>query len=216
MFRPIQSPERPVTLLGGGEATGSLVNTALTFAPLLVAADGGARLARQGGHKLRAVIGDFDSLDAEDLGNAERLHRPDQNSTDFEKCLAAVEAPLFLGVGFLGGRLDHQLAAFSALLKEPRPVVLLSKTEIAFLAPRTFTLDLKEGTPVALYPLLPARLTTTGLRYPLDDAPVSPDGMTSTSNTALGGPLTVRVDRRSVLVMLPLAALGQVCAALAG
>ncbi|MEL6915686.1 MAG: thiamine diphosphokinase [Pseudomonadota bacterium] len=216
MFRPIQSPGRPVTLVGGGEATGTLLNRALTLAPVLVAADGGARLARDAGHPLRAVVGDFDSLGDLDIGPAERLERRDQNSTDFEKCLAAVAAPLFLGVGFLGGRLDHQLAAFSALLKEPRPVVLLSPTELAFVAPAELRLDLPEGSAVALYPLLPARLTTSGLRYPLEEARVAPDGLTSTSNTALGGPVTVRVDRRAVLVTLPLAALERVCAALAG
>ena len=41
----------------------------------------------------------------------------EQETTDLEKCLYSVEAPLFLGVGFLGGRVDHQLAAMNALVK---------------------------------------------------------------------------------------------------
>ena len=216
MFRPIQSPHTAVTLVGAGEASTALLNSALRHAPCLVAADGGARLALEAGHEPHRVVGDFDSSADLEIEAARRLHRPDQNFTDFEKCLVATEAPLFLGVGFLGGRIDHQLAAFSALLKEPRPVVLLSSRELAFIAPPALSLSLPAGSPISLYPLLPATLTTEGLRYPLDAAAVAPDGLTSTSNHVERGPVRIVTDRHAVLVTLPLAALEAVLAALAG
>lgn len=215
MFRPIVTSLAPVTLIGGGEATPALLKKALRHAPTLVAADGGARRAMEAGAALAAVVGDLDSLGDLTLDPALLHHRPDQNATDFEKCLAAVDAPLILGVGFLGGRLDHQLAALSALLKEPRPVILLSQSELAFIAPRALTLDLEEGIRCALYPLLPATLTTRGLRYPLTDARVAPDGLTSTSNHVDASPISIVTDRHAVLVTLPLAALEAVLAALA-
>ena len=217
MFRPIPPQSGPVTLVGGGEATPQMLTKLLRLAPLCVAADGGACVALDAGVIPDAVIGDFDSLDARARSSLppERVHhRPDQNSTDFEKCLSAVEAPLILGLGFLGKRMDHTLAAYSALLKDDRPIVLLSETELCFVAPRQITLDMRPGTPMGLYPLLAARLTTTGLRYPLTDAAVAPDGLTSTSNHATG-PVSIATDRHAVLTILPEACLDQVIEALA-
>ncbi|MEM9855035.1 MAG: thiamine diphosphokinase [Pseudomonadota bacterium] len=214
MFRPILSSHRPITLVGGGEAKPALVKKAFSRAPTLVAADGGARLALEAGVRPAAVIGDFDSLGALDLPPDILHHQPDQNATDFEKCLAALEAPLFLAVGFLGGRLDHQLAAFSTLLKDHRPIVLLSDTELAFIAPPSITLDLVEESPISVFPLLEARLTTRGLRYPLTDAPVAPDAQTSTSNHVAARPVEIIADRHALLVSLPLAGLDAVLAAL--
>jgi len=215
MFRPIQSPQEPVTLIGGGEATPKLLKIALRHAPVLVAVDGGARLALDAGVVPEAIVGDFDSLGDLSVPGARKLHLPDQNFTDFQKCLSAVETPLFLGVGFLGGRLDHQLAAFTALLQEPRPVVLLAPRELAFVAPQTLTLDLPEGSPISVYPLLPATLTTRGLRYRLETATVAPNGVISTSNTVQGGPVVIESSLRAMLVTAPLEALGAVLHALA-
>ncbi|MEO0484621.1 MAG: thiamine diphosphokinase [Pseudomonadota bacterium] len=214
-YRPISTDGAPATLVGGGEGSASLLNLALSHAPLLVAADGGIHLAQAAGVTPAAVIGDFDSATPGSLAGTDIRHRPDQNLTDFQKCLAEVDAPLFLGVGFLGGRLDHQLAAFSAILGEPRPVVLVSHTELAFIAPERLALNLGEGTPLSLWPLRAATLTTTGLRYPLTQAAVAPDGLTSTSNHVEGGPVTITSDRRALLVTAPLGTLPVVIAALA-
>ncbi|MCH2075578.1 MAG: thiamine diphosphokinase [Rhodobacteraceae bacterium] len=215
MYRPIHSPDQPVTLVGGGEASPALLKTALAHAPRLVAADGGAGHALEAGVLPEAVVGDFDSLGGLDLPGAIKHHMPDQNQTDFQKCLSVVDAPMVLGVGFLGGRLDHQLAAMTTLLQEPRPVVLLKADEIAFLSPLKLTLDLPEGMAIGLYPLLSARLTSRGLRYPLSDAEVAPDGLISTSNHVEGGPIEISLDRRALLVTLPLEALETVLDALA-
>ena len=215
MFRLIHSPESPVTLVGGGDASAALLKTALSHAPLLVAADGGAAHALGAGIMPDAVVGDFDSLGGLDVPDAIKHHLPDQDHTDFQKCLSIVEAPLIIGVGFLGGRLDHQLAAFTALLQDPRPIILLSADELVFLSPRELTLGLPEGTPIGLYPILSATLTSRGLRYPLTAAAVAPDGLISTSNHVENGPVELSSDRRALLVTLPLAALETVLAALA-
>ncbi|MEM1038226.1 MAG: thiamine diphosphokinase [Pseudomonadota bacterium] len=213
MFCPILSSEEPITLVGGGEGSVQVLNKALQFAPLLVAADGGARLAFEAGHVPRAVVGDFDSLGDLELGETELIHTKDQNLTDFQKCLASLEAPLFVGVGFLGGRLDHQMASFTALLQDTRPIVLLSETEIALIAPRRIRLDLPLGMAFALYPLLETRLTSRGLVYPLEKAEVAPDGLISTSNE-VAGPVEIETDRHGVLIIAPLAALEPVVRAL--
>lgn len=205
MSRPISPDYGPATLVGGGEATPQMLTRVLRLAPTCIAADGGAQLALDAGVVPDAIIGDFDSLDAEARAALppERVHHlPDQDSTDFEKCLASTNARLILGVGFLGKRMDHTLAAYSALLKDARPIILLSETELCFIAPRRVALDLADGVPVALYPLLPCKVKSQGLRYPLDSADVAPDGLISTSNHATGI-VSIATDRHGLLVILP-------------
>ena len=97
-----------VTLIGGGAVTAEDLSLALSLAPVLVAADGGADAAIALGHLPDRSIGDFDSLDAaaRDAIPAERLHRiAEQESTDFEKCLERIEAPLVIGVGYAQQRI---------------------------------------------------------------------------------------------------------------
>ncbi|MGR3466499.1 MAG: thiamine diphosphokinase [Shimia sp.] len=213
----VLTSSQPVTLLGGGCADEAALQAALAHGPELVCADGGADVARALGIRPNAVVGDFDSIspNARSAFADVLHHRPDQDSTDFEKVIAATEAPLLLALGFLGGRLDHHLASLSAVLKAHRPVILLSADELAFLAPARATLHLTAGMPIGFYPLLPCRLSTAGVQYSLASAPVAPDGLISTSNRMVDNTLTIETDRRAVLVTLPLGALDAVVSALA-
>ena len=129
----------PVTLVGGGPVAPAELAAALALAPEAVAADGGGDHALPEGHAFRAVIGDMDSL-AAPSGCARPgvpIHAvAEQETTDLEKCLYSVEAPLFIGLGFLGGRIDHHLAAMNALAKNPeKPVVLIGGEDLCFLCP---------------------------------------------------------------------------------
>ncbi|MEM1372912.1 MAG: thiamine diphosphokinase [Pseudomonadota bacterium] len=213
MFGPIQSHGQPVTLVGAGDGSVELLKMALARAPTLLAVDGGAALAMEAGAEMAAVVGDFDSIGDLNLPKDLLLHTPDQNLTDFQKSLAATDAPGILAVGFLGGRLDHQLAAFTALLQDRRPIVLMSETELAFLAPAELSLDLPEGSAISFYPLTDARFDSSGVAYPLSDAAMAPAGLISTSNMVAGGPVRLRATG-GVLVTLPLAGLDAVLAAL--
>jgi thiamine pyrophosphokinase len=205
----------PVTLVGGGPVAAGPLAAALALAPTVVAADGGADAALPAGHRLRAVIGDMDSLaDPAALAAAgvELYEIAEQDSTDFDKCLRAVAAPLVLGVGFLGGRLDHTLAAMNTLVRHPdRRVVLLDATDICFLCPPDLALDLAPGTRVSFFPMAPVSgLRSTGLRWPVTGLALRPDGAIGTSNRALGGRMRVGFDAPAVVTILPAALLGQV------
>lgn len=210
----------PVTLVGGGPVDAGQLALALTLAPAAVAADGGGDLPLPGGRDYAAVIGDLDSI--RDVAALRARGVPvhlvaDQDTTDLEKCLAAVEAPLILGLGFLGGRLDHELAAMTALTRHPkRPVILLGGGDLCFLCPVDFTLDPPEGTRVSLYPMRPVRgVVSEGLRWSVAGLAMAPDGRIGTSNVALGGRLRLGFDRPGVLVILPVGLLADVVARLA-
>jgi thiamine pyrophosphokinase len=164
------------------------------------------------------VIGDMDSARKRDLAEmpVERIIRvTEQDTTDFEKCLMAISAPLILGVGFLGGRLDHELAALSALVRYvSQPCILLSRTEICFHPPRKLTLTVEPGSRVSLFPLAQVRGKSTGLRWPIDTIAFAPDGRIGTSNIAERAQITLEMDRPGMLVILPRRALPQVIEAL--
>jgi thiamine pyrophosphokinase len=199
-----------VTLLGAGDLSRNDLDEALTLAPILVAADGGAAAALAHGHVPVAVIGDMDSLDG-----AARARLPvdtlfpvaEQDSTDFEKCLREIRAPLILGVGFMGARLDHQLAACNALVRWPdRRCILIGPADICFHAPADLALDLEADGRISLFPMGRLRGRSQGLRWPIDGLDFAPDGRIGTSNAATG-PVRLSFDTPGMLVILPRAAL---------
>ncbi|WP_299301985.1 thiamine diphosphokinase [uncultured Litoreibacter sp.] len=206
-----------LTLLGGGSTHFSHVKQALKIAPILVAADGGADTALAAGHMPDAVIGDMDSISDAARAQIDENHLhyiAEQDSTDFDKCLRSIEAPAILALGFSGGRLDHQLAACTSLVKFPdKRVVMLSEEDLCFLSPQELALDLPTGTRFSLYPMAELRGAGTGLRYPIDGQTMSPSTFVGTSNEVTG-PVRLRFESRAMLVILPRDCLDVVLAAI--
>lgn len=218
MFIKAFSAKNPVLLVGGGPAGVEDLALSLSHAPRVVAVDGGARLALAAGLMPEQVIGDFDSLDAAtraQIPEDRLLHVAEQDTTDFEKALERISAPAILAVGFLGGRIDHQLAAFSALVRfAHQPCVLLGPDELMLHCPTALTLDMAEGDVVSLFPLLPVRGRSTGLDWPIDGLTLAPGGRIGTSNRATGGPVTLLPETPGLLVVLPRTSLPLVMQAL--
>lgn len=210
MTAPIVQTSQPVTLIGGGWLGENDLELALERAPVLVAADGGATAALAAGHLPQAVIGDFDSLQPavrRQIPASRLFPIREQDSTDFDKALRHIVAPLVLGVGFLGGRADHQLAAFNTLVRRAdMPCLLLGPREVVFHAPRRSDLVLQPGDIVSLFPMRPVTGRSRGLEWPIDGLDFAPDGQVGTSNRALG-PVRLETDGPGLLVMLPRSAL---------
>jgi len=83
-----------------------------------------------------AIIGDMDSIRSDIDESVTTVSIAEQNSTDLEKALRSIDAPLLLGIGFLGGRLDHTLAAMHALVAAAdRKVILIGAEDVVFAAP---------------------------------------------------------------------------------
>jgi thiamine pyrophosphokinase len=218
--RILHRADRPVTLVGGGPVAPARLAASLRLAPEAVAADGGADVDLPAPHDWQAVIGDMDSIRGAAALRARGVpvHEVgEQDSTDLEKCLYSVEAPLFLGLGFLGGRLDHHLAAMSALVKYPdRAVVLIGGQDVCFLCPPEFALEVEAGTRVSLYPMGPVKgLVGEGLRWPVAGLEMAPHGRIGTSNVATG-PIRLAFDAPRMLVILPGDLLEPVAAVLGG
>lgn len=219
MTRPIVRSDGGITIVGAGEVSRAVLEDALIHAPLLVAADGGAARALALGHVPQAVIGDLDSLDDATAAALppDRVHRiADQETTDFDKCLRAIRAPLALAVGFTGARLDHQMAAFSALIDPAHPpCLLLGPEDVVFAAPRRLALALPPGTRVSLFPMGEVTGESQGLEWPIAGLSFAPGGRIGTSNRAIAPLVELAFSARRMLVFLPRSALAAAIAALA-
>lgn len=203
----------PLTLLGGGDASPEDLQIALSLAPTCVAADSGAHLALAQGIELAAVIGDMDSIS--DRARAEipqsRFHQiSEQDSTDFDKALRSVKAPVVLAVGFTGGQIDHALAALHTIVVHPDfAVVLLGENDIVFLCPRRFALPMQAGTRVSLFPMGAVSGWSQGLYWPIEGLDFAPGVRSGTSNRATGD-LQLAFDAPCMLCILPREAIAEV------
>ena len=211
---PIVHGMNPLTLVGGSDLSRTVLNICLSVAPSVVAADGGADACLSAGVTPLAVIGDMDSLsDRARESFADRLYPvTGQDDTDFEKCLSRIDAPLVLAAGFLGGRLDHTLSVLNVIWRRrAAQVVLVGEVDAVVLIDRQATLDIAPGARMALLPLAPVRVTTTGLRWDLQGQELSPVGLVSSSNEAAGSCVTITPEA-PVFLSLPLAHLDAVTA----
>lgn len=134
---------------------------------------------------------------------AQQHHLSEQQSTDFDKALRSVDAPVVIGIGFCGGRVDHQLAAFSTLLVHAgRPCILMAEHEVIVLAPPQLSLDMQAGEVVSLYPLVPVQGRSTGLEWPIGGLAFDPAHRIGTSNRALGT-VELSFDAPGMLLIVP-------------
>lgn len=201
--------DEPVLLVGGGALDRPTFEAAVRRARIVVAADGGAdHLLGLDAAPPRAIIGDMDSI-----GPARRwtddpsvtfLHLPEQETTDLEKCLYSVSAPLFLCVGFFGERIDHSLAALHVALRRPdKRMLFVGSHDLCFPAPRRWRSVLPAGARVSIWPGMPVRgIGSTGLRWPIDGLDLAVGARIGASNEALGGPVEVRFDRLGAVILL--------------
>lgn len=182
----------PMAIVGGGMVDPALLVELAGRGVALVGADGGADAIGDAGLMPVAIIGDLDSL-ADRAGWERRtrvIHIPEQVTTDFQKALYSTQAPVTLALGMTGKRLDHTLAALSAVLQyaPSRKLLLVDEVDVALAAtgPVAFAAGVRER--VSIHPLLPIRfLRSEGLFYPMDGLLLEPGGLIGTSNEATGG-----------------------------
>lgn len=206
MNREIVSSCDPVIILGGGAIYADDLPAALSLCTTVVAADGGADIALRDNVELAAVIGDMDSISSTAFSQIppdKRFAIAEQDSTDFDKALRHIEAPVILALGFCGGRIDHQLAVFHTLMRRPdRACIVLGERDIVFLCPPSLNLPVSPRTRVSLFPLGPVTGRSVGLEWPIEGLRFAPGVISGTSNRAIG-PVHLEMDAPCMLCILP-------------
>jgi thiamine pyrophosphokinase len=221
MADPTRSRDDPpagetVLVFTGGELMAA-VNRPLPTAGFVIAADSGLEQARRLGCRVDLVLGDFDSVTADALAEAERSgavldrHPAAKDATDLELALDAALArrpARIVVVGGHGGRVDHFLAGALALTRDETAAVDVS----AHIGPaRVFVVRDRltvHGRPGELLTLLAIRgpasgVSTEGLLYPLDDDVLAPGSTRGVSNELTGLTASVTVESGVLLAALP-------------
>jgi thiamine pyrophosphokinase len=188
---PIVVSPGPLAIVGGGSVNPALLAELADRGVTLVGADGGGDAIGAAGLTPAAIIGDLDSL-VDRAGWETRtrvIHLPEQITTDFQKALRSTVAPVTLALGMTGKRLDHTLAALSAVLQyaPERKLLLVDEVDVALavVGPIRFEAGVRER--VSIHPLLPIRfLHSTGLFYPMDGLTLAPGALIGTSNEGTG------------------------------
>lgn len=197
-------------LLANGHPPGSRLWAALAERSSLVCCvDGGADTALRMGVRPAAVFGDFDSVSQaarRSLPGCEWVETADQEFTDLDKaisCLIGRGCRDISVAGGVGRRVDHSLGNLSLTLKHRQAarVTFHTQAEDVFLLEGRWNLTASRGRRVSLFPLFGrARITTLGLRYPLQDEYLQMGVRDGISNQALGGLVEVVARQNPVLV----------------
>lgn len=205
----IVSAKHTICLVGGASLDVTYFSEIFQMVEHVVAADGGANHLVGTTIAPVAVIGDMDSISETARATFHGSLHPvgEQETTDFEKALSRIAAPVVLAIGFTGGRMDHTLAVLNVLARSPHEgVILLDETDLSFVAkPGRTTFSAPVGTRISLMPLADCHVTATGLKWSFADQPMHPLRFTSSSNE-VAGEVTIDVQG-PLLITLPVALL---------
>lgn len=207
MNQAIVFSQAPVLLVGGAHGDNAQLEQLLTEIETVVAADSGADWLRSVGRLPDALIGDLDSVSDSTraaLPEGAVHHIAEQNSTDFDKAVRSIAAPLIVGIGFLGGQVDHLLAVMTVMARYPdRAIMLVGDHDVVAHVPPKIDLPLTKGTRVSLYPMRAVSGTSVGLHWPIDGLELSPGERVGTSNRA-DGSVSLTAQGPGLLLILPL------------
>ena len=174
-----------VVIFTGGELIKSqLVTDAIQSADLILAADSGGCKAVAFGILPKAVIGDFDSLDAKTKHQLKqrqvvlKISPSEKDETDTELAIefaiekSATEITLLGGIS--GDRIDHILANLLYAVISSVPITFINGQQKSFVAkgPTTFDMLGKTNDLLSLIPLQGdvKGLKSNGLKWELDDS----------------------------------------------
>ncbi len=203
---PIQAFECGVTLVGGGTCAPAEFHSAIKQAPTLVGLDGGTETIITYGFEPDLIIGDLDSLTAE---NKEKFKQRtiqilDQDRTDLDKGINSISAPFILAVGVFGDRLDHGLGACNILLKYPqKKLFFMNDSDLCFLGPPELSLSLPVEERISLFPFKMMRGKSEGLNWEIDEIDFNPAGMTGISNYTQKTKIRLEFSEPSMIVIVP-------------
>ena len=204
-------------IFSGGEPVNPEIVALIPKNSSIIGADSGVKHALDLGFTVAIAVGDFDSLAPEILaqitaaGTKIEMHPPDKDATDLELALdTAVRhgAKSITIIGGHGGRLDHFLANAQLLGAKK---FAATKIEAWFDTTRVTAIHDQAqvtGYPGAIISLItvgpPATgVTTTGLRFALEDAEIVAGATLGVSNEFISSRATVVIKTGTILAVQP-------------
>ncbi|MBU3700328.1 MAG: thiamine diphosphokinase [Candidatus Kapabacteria bacterium] len=176
-----------------------------------VAADGAANALFDAGVIPDLLVGDLDSV-RPNVVEAVSIHGqviedPDQEYNDFEKALRVAAASLWkniLVLGIHGGELEHTLNNWSVLMRHGRSMrlVALDGGRIGVPVYDLFEYEAEADEVISIIPQPHARLTTSGLRWPLTDEVLQLGSREGARNRAIEQAVSVTIHEGSALIFV--------------
>lgn len=169
----------------------------------LICADGGANKARKLNLIPDFIIGDLDSIEKTTLkyfnNKSEIIKLERQNDTDVEKCLKFAISKKFQEVillGVTGDRLDHTFCNLGIVIKFFNEINLKIIAENSVLIPykNNVILHTVPDETISLYGFDErTKITSEGLKYPLNNAALPFGKKESTSNQAISRKVKLKI-----------------------
>ena len=202
-----------VLIVGNGnQPSHSVLEYFVAASPVIIALDGAAIMLQQRQIQPDVIIGDMDSLTSEQLDvfqsqGVQIIKDSTQNTSDISKGLTWSQKQ-YSGahidvIGIDGGRLDHQLAAFSALFEcqsqahlhiEEWLVVRVTETPIQY--------GTTKGRNISLIPFGEVSgVTLVGCKYSLENEKLS-SGTRGIHNETLGDQITISCQQGDLLLLI--------------
>ncbi len=177
----------------------------------LICADGGVDVLKKTSLTPDLIVGDFDSANDPNAYEGVETVRLEVRKidTDTMHCAQlALERGFreFLFLGATGGRMDHALANLSVLLwleaRGAHGVISDSYNEISLLHTGENVFKISPGTTVSVIPFgsSGAKLSYTGMSYPLENGEVFAEYPYTISNFAVSDTVTITLHHGSALV----------------
>jgi thiamine pyrophosphokinase len=203
---------KAVILCDGRKPPKSKIIACAGQADLFIAADGGANIAHKLGLIPDFIIGDLDSY-SPITGMDESvtvIRDSDQETNDLEKALTLAidhEVSSTHVFGAFGRRPDHALKNLSVLKKFNNRFTELKFIDNygeMFLLPKKFTTSLPAGIIVSLIPLSGTveGITTTGLKYSLQNEPLTIGLRDGTSNETVDEIIEITYEKGDLLFFI--------------
>lgn len=193
-------------LLINGQAPKEKIDTHKFHA--IYCTDGAYDKALSIGLKPDVVVGDFDSINTINLKNVEVLHRPNQDFTDFDKCLQVLQNRQYTSIdvyGATGLEHDHFLGNLTTALhfKDQMRITFHDDFSVFFFAPKHTQLHSVHNKTISLYPFPQTQgITSQGLRYPLKNMDLSMTGRVGTRNHAIEDHVEITYKKGNMLLFV--------------
>ena len=199
-----------VVLAGGPDGPAAI---GLPPGATVIAADGGAELARHLGLEVDLVVGDLDSISAATLAGIAQVerHEAEKDATDLDLALTAalrLEPERILVLGSADGRLDHLFGSLLILAAEAYAEVQVD-AQIGSAAVHVVrgerTVRGEPGDLISLFAVHgPATgVVTHGLVYPLRAETLEPGSTRGVSNVFAVSEARIGLERGVVLAVRP-------------
>lgn len=192
---------KSILCLNGDLPSADFFNTHLP----IIAADGAANTLMQMNIKPNIVIGDLDSVLPEYLQQIPSHYHYDQDFCDFEKSLQYLEANNLLPaiiLGTNGGFLDHVLNNINIFIRSGCVLIAPPVCGFSVITPQTKRLVLPHDIKISLLGIPSATVSTTGLKWELDNATLAYPGNTSCFNRTVHENVTITLHDGHLLILV--------------